>query len=87
MTSLLDLEAEAERDQQQQMHRPNKETSEEEDDSTKDRMEEEAEADDSSGSERGLDSLHFRDQSLPCLDILLSENVLSHVLATSRMPV
>lgn len=25
--------------------------------------------------------------SMPCLDLLLSDNILSHVLATSRMPV
>ena len=28
-----------------------------------------------------------RDLNMPCLDILLSENVLAHVLATSRMPI
>lgn len=28
-----------------------------------------------------------RDLRLPCLDLLLSENVLAHILATSRMPV
>ena len=34
-----------------------------------------------------LDSLPFRDSSSPYLDLLLSDNILSHVLATSRMPV
>lgn len=28
-----------------------------------------------------------KDDPLPCLDLLLSENVLAHILATSRMPV
>ncbi len=32
-----------------------------------------------------LDSM--REPILPCLDLLLSDNILSHVLATSRMPV
>lgn len=32
-----------------------------------------------------LDSL--REPLLPCLDLLMSENILSHILATSRMPV
>ena len=33
-----------------------------------------------------LDSLP-REPDLPCLDLLLSDNILSHVLATSRMPI
>lgn len=37
------------------------------------------------GSENPLDSL--REPSMPCLDLLLSDNILSHILATSRMPV
>ncbi len=40
---------------------------------------------DRSEPENPLDSL--RESHLPCLDLLLTENILSHVLATSRMPV
>ena len=38
------------------------------------------------GGEPNLDSLPMVDRKMPCLDLLLSENILSHVLATSRMP-
>lgn len=34
-----------------------------------------------------LDSMMARESKTPCLDLLLSDNILSHVLATSRMPV
>ena len=73
MTSLLDLELEAERGSSQ--------------------VGDEAaavEAADSNGSggggEPNLDSLPMVDRKMPCLDLLLSENILSHILATSRMP-
>ena len=65
MTSLVDLELEAERG------------SEANDDAVED----------SNGGEPNLDSLPMVDRKMPCLDLLLSENILSHVLATSRMPV
>ena len=39
------------------------------------------------GGEPNLDSLPMVDRKMPCLDLLLSENILSHILATSRMPV
>ena len=66
MTSLVDLELEAERGSEA---------------NDNDAVE------DSNGGEPNLDSLPMVDRKMPCLDLLLSENILSHVLATSRMPV
>ena len=66
MTSLLDLELEAER-------------------GSLEATAVEA-ADTNGGGEPNLDSLPMVDRKMPCLDLLLSENILSHVLATSRMP-
>ena len=69
MTSLLDLELEAERG------------------SSSETAAVEAAAETNGGGEPNLDSLPMVDRKMPCLDLLLSENILSHILATSRMPV
>ena len=68
MTSLLDLELEAER-------------------GSSETTAVEAAAETNGGGEPNLDSLPMVDRKMPCLDLLLSENILSHILATSRMPV
>ena len=70
MTSLLDLELEAERGS-----------------SSEATAAVEAAAETNGGGEPNLDSLPMVDRKMPCLDLLLSENILSHILATSRMPV
>ena len=70
MTSLLDLELEAERGS-----------------SSGNAAEAAVEAASGSNGEPNLDSLPMVDRKMPCLDLLLSENILSHILATSRMPV
>ena len=67
MTSLLDLELEAERGSSETAAVEAAETN--------------------GGGEPNLDSLPMVDRKMPCLDLLLSENILSHILATSRMPV
>ena len=69
MTSLLDLELEAERG------------------SSSEAAVEAAAETNGGGGEPNLDSLPMVDRKMPCLDLLLSENILSHILATSRMPV
>ena len=79
MTSLLDLELEAERGSSQVG-----------DAAEATAAAVEAAADSNGGGESGepnLDSLPMVDRKMPCLDLLLSENILSHILATSRMPV
>ncbi len=73
MTSLLDLEMEAD-----------KRLRDEEGDAAA--ADAATEASESNGAPT-LDSLPIVDRRLPCLDLLLSENIPSHVLATSRMPV
>ena len=73
MTSLLDLELEAERGSSSG--------------NASEAAEAAVEAASSSNGEPNLDSLPMVDRKMPCLDLLLSENILSHILATSRMPV
>ena len=72
MTSLLDLELEAERGSSQVGDEA--------------AAVEAADSNGSGGGEPNLDSLPMVDRKMPCLDLLLSENILSHILATSRMP-
>ena len=69
MTSLLDLELEAERG------------------SSSEATAAVEVAETNGGGEPNLDSLPMVDRKMPCLDLLLSGNILSHILATSRMPV
>ena len=81
MTSLLDLELEAERGSSQVGDAA---------EATDAAVEAAADSNGGGGGESGepnLDSLPMVDRKMPCLDLLLSENILSHILATSRMPV
>jgi len=71
MTSLLDLELEAERGES----------------SSASEATAAADTNGASNGEPNLDSLPMVDRKMPCLDLLLSENILSHILATSRMPI
>ena len=80
MTSLLDLELEAERGSSQVGDAA---------EATDAAVEAAADSNGGGGEsgEPNLDSLPMVDRKMPCLDLLLSENILSHILATSRMPV